>query len=101
MLRFIEEIADPRAGILLDTAHLKVSALTLGFGLEEAAKKVLPATRCIHHSDNEGLHDNNQPFGADYWFLPLVLQAEFAIHVLEVRKQNPEELKAMEKLLFS
>jgi GNAT superfamily N-acetyltransferase/sugar phosphate isomerase/epimerase len=101
MLRFIEEIADPRAGILLDTAHLKVSALTLGFGLEEAAKKVLPATRCIHHSDNEGLHDNNQPFGADYWFLPLVLQAEYAIHVLEVRKQNPEELKAMEKLLFS
>lgn len=101
MLRFVETIADPRAGILLDTAHLKVSANTLGFDLVKAAQQVLPVTRCVHHSDNEGLYDNNQPFGEDYWFRPLMKEAAFVVHVLEVRKQSAEALKQMEKLLFS
>lgn len=101
MLLLLSEISDPRLGILLDTAHLKVSSITLGFNLKEAAEKVLPVSRCIHHSDNDGLQDNNKPFGADYWFLPMKKQSVHAVQVLEVRKQNPEELKAMEALLFS
>lgn len=101
MLRFVNEIADPRAGILLDTAHLKVTANTLGFDLVSAAKKALTVTRCVHHSDNDGLQDNNKPFAADYWFIPLMKEAVYAVHVLEVRKQTPEELKAMEALLFT
>lgn len=100
MKKMVEEIADPRVGVLLDTAHLKVSANTLNFDLAGAAKSILPFVRCVHHSDNDGLLDNNQAFGKEYWFLPLMKQAENAVHVLEVRKQNVEELKEMEGLLF-
>lgn len=99
MLALLREIPDPRLGILLDTAHLKVSALTLGFDATEAAKIVLPFTRCIHHSDNDGLQDNNRPFGTDYWFLPLAASSR-AVQVLEVRKQTPEALRQMESLIF-
>ncbi|HTL83226.1 MAG TPA: GNAT family N-acetyltransferase [Bacteroidia bacterium] len=101
MLRLMDEVPDPRAGILFDTAHMKVSAQTLEFDLEKETKKILPFVRCIHHSDNDGMLDNNQPFQADYWFLPLMNSAGHAIHVLEVRKQNAKELSAMEGLLFS
>ena len=101
MLRLLDELRDPRAGILLDTAHLKVSSVTLGFDLAEATKKVLPVSRCVHHSDNDGLQDNNKPFGKEYWFLPFMKAAAHAVHVLEVRKQSPGELKEMEKVLFS
>lgn len=100
MLKVIQEIPDPRLGLLLDTAHLKVSALTLGFDAVEHAKLVLPHTRCVHHSDNEGVYDNNQPFDETYWFLPLMKDAQHAVHVLEVFKQPVEELKRMQKLLF-
>lgn len=101
MLLLLSEINDPRLGILLDTAHLKVSSITLGFNLNEAAAKLLPVSRCIHHSDNDGLQDNNKPFDSEYWFLSMKNQAKHAVQVLEVRKQNPEELKAMEALLFA
>ncbi|HLG03996.1 MAG TPA: GNAT family N-acetyltransferase [Bacteroidia bacterium] len=101
MLRFIHEINDARAGILLDTAHLKVSSRTMGFDLSAAAGNVLPHVRCIHHSDNDGKTDNNQPLNDAYWFLPFMREALHAIHVLEVRKSPPEALKKMEKILFS
>jgi sugar phosphate isomerase/epimerase len=100
MLQVLKEIPDPRLGLLLDTAHLKVSAITLGFDAVEHAKAVLPFTRCVHHSDNEGVYDNNQPFDERYWFLPLMKDAAHAVHVLEVFKQPVEELKRMEELLF-
>lgn len=101
MLKMMKEIADPRVGILLDTAHLKVSSRTLDFDLIEASKNILPFVRCVHHSDTDGLLDNNQPFGKAYWFLPMMKQLENAVHVLEVRQQSAAELKAMEQLLFA
>jgi GNAT superfamily N-acetyltransferase/sugar phosphate isomerase/epimerase len=100
MKKMTEEIPDPRVGVLLDTAHLKVSANTLNFDLNTAAETILPLVRCVHHSDNDGLLDNNKPFDKTYWFLPLMKQAANAVHVLEVRKQNIDELVEMERLLF-
>lgn len=100
MQKMLEEITDPRVGILLDTAHLKVSANTLNFDLVSAARTILPSVRCVHHSDNDGLLDNNQPFDKTYWFLPIMKEAANAVHVLEVRKQSAGELREMEKLLF-
>jgi RimJ/RimL family protein N-acetyltransferase/sugar phosphate isomerase/epimerase len=100
MLKMLEEISDPRAGILLDTAHLKVSSKTLDFDLNKAAEEILPQARCIHHSDNDGLHDNNQPFDGGYWFLPFMKKTEHSVHVLEVRKQDAGALKNLEKLLY-
>ncbi|MBK6626080.1 MAG: GNAT family N-acetyltransferase [Flavobacteriales bacterium] len=99
-LRLLDDVPDARLGLLLDTAHLKVSARTLGSDAAEAAGLLLPQVRCVHHSDNGGEVDDNQGFGADYWFLPLMDRAGHAVHVLETRKTPPSELRRMERLLF-
>jgi GNAT superfamily N-acetyltransferase/sugar phosphate isomerase/epimerase len=99
-VQLVLEVDDPRLGLLFDTAHMKVSAGTLGFNLTEGAGRVLPHVRCVHHSDNQGVVDDNQGFGGDYWFLPLMARASHAVHVLEVRKTPPSELRRMERLLF-
>lgn len=69
MLKLIDEISHIRLGILLDTAHLKVSALTLGFDANEAVDQLIPVVRGIHHSDNDGRFDTNEVLTNDYWFL--------------------------------
>ena len=45
---------------LLDLAHLKVSANSLGLDLVSEVKQLLPLTDYIHVSENDGLHDQNK-----------------------------------------
>lgn len=99
--QLIEEINHPRLGILLDTAHLKVSANTLNFSPLEAVKLVAPYVRAIHHSDNEGELDNNQPIEEDYWFGQFMPIFSNIPHVLEVKKLSIAAIKAQIKLLRS
>ncbi|MBL0045089.1 MAG: GNAT family N-acetyltransferase [Flavobacteriales bacterium] len=100
-LRLISEVKDPRVGLLFDTAHMKVSAKTLGFDLASSTKELLPHVRCVHHSDNDGLVDDNRPFDAGYWFLPFMHHAKHAVHVLETKKCSAAELRRMGSLLFN
>ncbi len=65
----------PDFGLLLDVAHLKVSAVTQGFNAKVAMEMIAGCTRAYHLSDNDGTKDNNRPFGADSWFLPLLSRA--------------------------
>ncbi|HEX2616792.1 MAG TPA: GNAT family N-acetyltransferase [Flavobacteriales bacterium] len=99
-LRLLADVNDPRVGLLFDTAHMRVSAATLGFDLAESTAKLLPHVRCVHHSDNDGLVDDNRTFDAAYWFLSFMAQARHAVHVLETKKCVPSELRRMEGLLF-
>ena len=47
--------------LLLDVAHLKVSAKTLGLNFEDEFEKMMGVSNYIHISDNDGFHDlNNQ-----------------------------------------
>ena len=47
--------------LLLDVAHLKVSAKSLGLNWEEEFENMMDASSYIHISDNDGFHDlNNQ-----------------------------------------
>lgn len=99
MQRLIKEINHPRLGILLDTAHLKVSANALHFSAKEAVKIITPYVRAIHHSDNAGELDNNQPVEADYWFGQFMPLFSNIPHVLEVRKQSIAAIKKQIQLL--
>lgn len=90
---------DKYFGILLDTAHLKVSANSLGFDKFEAIEKISGCIKYIHHSDNNGLKDSNDPIFENYWFLPLMRQFEDCIHVLEVKNQSTNEIERQIKLL--
>ena len=51
--------------LLLDLAHLKVSANSLKLDFVSEAKKMLPLTNYVHVSDNDGFHDQNKKLEYD------------------------------------
>jgi len=94
-----ETIKHDRLGLLLDTAHLKVSCQTLGLDLNAEFEKIKPYIKAFHHSDNDGTKDNNLPLPEDYWFLEYVENFKNYVHVLEVKSLDVIEIKAQLKLL--
>ncbi len=50
---------------LIDVAHLKVSAQSLGLNAAAQLDRFIAATDYIHISDNDGLHDTNQTFSSN------------------------------------
>lgn len=70
---FIDFIEQPQlhdVGILLDVGHLKVSASAERFDPEDAIEAIGDRAHLLHLSDNDGVEDNNSPFGQDAWFWP-------------------------------
>ena len=55
-------------GLLLDVAHLKVSANALGFDLVAAHKQLQPWIKAYHLSDNDGSSDSNNAVSEESWF---------------------------------
>ncbi|MEO0900173.1 MAG: TIM barrel protein [Bacteroidota bacterium] len=101
LLRLIQEINHPLLSILLDTAHLKVSAETLGLDLDQEMEKLRPIIGALHHSDNDGTVDNNQAFNEDYWFLPYIDYFREKVHVIEVKNIDLGMLRRQENILMS
>ena len=99
MLQMLREVAHPALGLLIDTAHLKVSANTLIFGEDEALEALAPHIGCIHHSDNDGSFDTNEKMPADYWFLKHLPTFAHITHVIEVKKLTEEEISQQINLL--
>jgi sugar phosphate isomerase/epimerase len=97
--KMIADTNNKRLGLLLDTAHAKVSANTLGFDAVKFFEELQPFTQCIHHSDNEGEFDNNLSIKDDYWFLPLIKNYPKILHVLEVKKISESAIKEQVDLL--
>lgn len=89
ILRVMEVFSDfSNFGLLLDTAHLKVSCNTLDLDLHAVLRKIHPVVRAVHHSDNDGITDSNNPIDIGYWFLPYIKNYANLPHVLEVKKQS-------------
>lgn len=86
-------------GLLLDTAHLKVSSNTLGFDLIGGVKSINDFIKAIHHSDNNGKSDTNGSIGNEYWFKKLMPAYKELPHVLEVKNQNLTAIKKQKALL--
>jgi sugar phosphate isomerase/epimerase len=98
--RTIKDCNDKRLGLLVDTAHVKVSAITLGFSPFVFFNELQEFIHCIHHSDNEGEFDNNMKLKKDYWFLDLIKNFKHIAHVIEVKKITEEEIKEQMELLL-
>ena len=101
MIRLYNELNNPRFGLLLDTAHLKVSAKTMNFDLVIGVKQVESIVKAIHHSDNDGLLDTNGPLREDYWFLDLIPRFGNIPQVIEVKKLEIEGIKSHLELINS
>jgi len=78
---FLRELNTPNLGLLLDVGHAKVAAGALGFESRRFFEELAPWIGAVHLSDNDGLRDNNRPFGDDAWFgkylpggVPLVIE---------------------------
>ena len=57
-------------GLLMDVAHLKVTASTLGFDPVAGLEVTSPFVRGYHLSDNDGMSDSNGGVTAESWFWP-------------------------------
>jgi len=85
-------------GLLLDVAHLKVSAASLGFDLEDAHRQLLPYIKAYHLSDNDGTEDSNMPFDEQAWFWK-DLKTNLDYYSIEVYRTSVEKLKEQQMLV--
>jgi len=86
-------------GLLLDTAHLKVSCKTLGLNLENEFNNIKKYIKAIHHSDNDGNYDTNSELKDDYWFLEHINGFKNIPNVIEVKKISIDKIYDQFKLL--
>ena len=92
-LRLVEGVRSPALGLHLDTGHLKVSANSLDFPKSDFISKVGGCIRSIHHSDNLGEEDTNDPIDLNYWFLEYMSRFGASYHILEVHDQSPSQIQ--------
>jgi endonuclease IV len=62
--------------LLLDVAHLKVSAKTLGLNWESEFKNMMSVSSYIHVSDNDGFHDLNSQLTKNSSLLSMLKQSD-------------------------
>lgn len=96
-----QEIKNKRLGLLLDTAHLKVSCATLNKDLISEFNKITPYIHALHHSDNDGTQDNNESIEEGYWFLKFKDQFSKVVQVLEVKNISEDQVEYQLNLLES
>jgi sugar phosphate isomerase/epimerase len=87
-------------GVLLDVAHLKVSAQTLGFDAVAAHDQVKPWIKAYHLSDNDGTADTNKIVTLDSWFWDLI-NPDLDNYTLEVYNVPKDELFSQYKMVES
>lgn len=92
--------APNNVGLLLDVAHLKVSAKTLDFNLTEAHHFLYRWIRGYHLSDNDGNADSNQIITSDSWFWK-TLKLGLDYYSLEIYNVAIENLLQQSNLLAS
>jgi sugar phosphate isomerase/epimerase len=80
-------------GLLMDVAHLKVSAKTLNFSKYKAHEDLLPYIKAYHLSDNDGKRDSNQKVTSNSWFWD-VINKSLDSYTLEIYGLSNEELKS-------
>ncbi|MBT5491287.1 xylose isomerase, partial [bacterium] len=62
--------------LLLDVAHLKVSAKTLGLNWESEFENMMSVSSYIHVSDNDGFHDLNSQLTKNSSLLSMLKQSD-------------------------
>ncbi|MDA9285259.1 sugar phosphate isomerase/epimerase [Pseudomonadales bacterium] len=85
-------------GLLLDVAHLKVSASTLGFDMDDAHETLRPWIKGYHLSDNDGSQDSNDPVTNDSWFWERLVRG-LDYYTLEVYRMPAAGLAQQQKLV--
>ena len=88
----IIERTDSNVELLIDVAHLKVSANTLGFSAKDYLLNFMDTTSAYHLSDNQGLEDSNNLIKHDSWFWPYI-NTNLDYYSLEIYNVSAQTLK--------
>ena len=80
--------------LLVDVAHLKVSANSLKFNKENFLNHCNEFTGGYHLSDNNGLSDTNQKFDENAWFWDYI-KKDKNYYSIEVYNASNEEIKSL------
>lgn len=98
------ERAPSNVGLLIDVAHLKVSANTRSFDMVVAHEKLKRWVKGYHLSDNAGAADTNDPVSEESWFWDHLVRG-LDYYTLEVYRQPisklVEQCALTEKVLAS
>ena len=98
-LKVLEMLPDS-IGLLVDVAHLRVSANSLDFDPSQMFDVCQERIAGHHLSDNNGLEDSNKPFDNDAWFWPH-LRSEIDYYSVEVYGSTPDQLLQQTNLVRS
>ena len=77
--------------MLVDVAHLKVSANSLGYNPADMFHLCAPWIKAYHLSDNNSLSDSNNPFDEHAWFWPFI-KHDLEYYSIEVYNISTKEL---------
>jgi sugar phosphate isomerase/epimerase len=90
--KIIMENTPSNVNMLLDAAHLKVSANSLGFDRHEMFTLCDRWIKAYHFSDNDGKSDSNKSIDKNSWFWPYVKKHE-NYYSLEIYNSDMDSLK--------
>lgn len=90
--KFVMENTPSNVNMLLDVAHLKVSANSLGFDRLEMFSACDHWIKAYHFSDNDGKSDTNNSVDVDSWFWPHIKKKE-NYYTLEIYNLDMNDLK--------
>jgi sugar phosphate isomerase/epimerase len=96
----IMNLSHHNLGLLIDVAHLKVSATTLGFSAVDYLNSFYNTVCAYHFSDNLGLEDSNDEITSESWFWPYINMG-LDYYSLEVYNKSPNFLKNQIELITS
>ncbi len=89
----------PNVKLLVDVAHLKVSAKTLNFDPKIMFQKCNKYIGGYHLSDNDGKSDTNKPFFDNAWFWKY-LNKNLNYFSVEVYNLNKKKFLDLQKVVF-
>jgi sugar phosphate isomerase/epimerase len=84
--------------LLIDVAHLKVSANTEKLDPIKSLKIMNKYVKGYHFSENNGHIDSNGPFNKKAWFLPYI-KKNLEYYSIEVYNKSPTKLKSQINIL--
>ena len=90
-LEIMNEINQNNVRMLIDVAHLKVSANSLRFNPVIFLSSLEKWIAGYHFSDNNGTSDDNQKFTKDSWFWPYI-KKDLDYYTIEVYNSSIKEL---------
>ena len=87
--------------LLLDVAHLKVSAKSLNLDLNKQLHELMQVTDYFHLSDNDSMEDTNEPISYKSEFLKYITKCKKNIYTIEVYGSNIDLIKQSERIIYN